>query len=662
MAAINLYGDLWGTMAAGEGTGKNPISSAEGFGQVLDSTYDDWVKRYREKYPWMPATKQEYVNSPLELQKRVYDEVIGPNEYGPSLTKGGFDVTPENLAMTNWLGPTGGVNFLKGAAADPNQPGHALASESAVRNNQGVFFDKSGRARTAGEVIDWWKSKGQQAPSVPIPGTNLEASPPPPPSTSPAPPAPPAERSGPPPMNELPTPWQALAGAWNAYMPNVPDWLKRLDDRVMAGLGQNGAAPPGVPLSPAAQQAIEAKKIYSTPASPPMAHQAPLPEVRVGERTVTPGSEPVGAPPAVNPAAAVEAAQAVQNYQSPAQEEYTPWTMENMLRFAAGMAGGETFGQGLSQGLLGFTEGMAKDRKMALERQKVAAMVTGEAQKLIEIGMNPAVAMDIASGRLKGPEATRALQAIGMQGGLSGNGRVTQGNLLVAPDGRLIREVTSQRGGAPIFYDLTTGLPIDRVPPGSTRAENDLPLTQASAVLERDATAKIPGIQTQVYELGRMRDLLNNPELITGSSIKAHFQRAIAKMTGSEQQKYSALAEQITNRIHLGGMSVFQGTGAVTEAEQQILRRAGPNWTDDPEAAKIILASEERKALYELQANHAWTSASSAEKRVGYMRFMQKWRDENPLQAFAERMAKAVPQGSSGEPDRPGPPLKTFIR
>lgn len=138
-----------------EGDGVNPTSGASGFGQVLPSTYADWVTRFGARFPWMPRTLEEYRNAPRELQERVYREIVYPNEYQPALQNAGLEFSPINAAVVNFLGPTGGVRFLQGATQNPAAPGTSLASPQAVEANRNVFFDRDGRERNAGEVLQY---------------------------------------------------------------------------------------------------------------------------------------------------------------------------------------------------------------------------------------------------------------------------------------------------------------------------------------------------------------------------------------------------------------------------------------------------------------------------------------------------------------------------
>ena len=151
--AADPFADHFQTMTRFEGTGVNPTSGASGFGQVLPSTYADWVTRFGARFPWMPRTLEEYRNAPLDVQQRVYREIVYPNEYQPALQNAGLEFTPLNAAVVNFLGPTGGVRFLQGANQNPSAPGTSLVSPAAVEANRNVFFDRDGRERNAGEVL-----------------------------------------------------------------------------------------------------------------------------------------------------------------------------------------------------------------------------------------------------------------------------------------------------------------------------------------------------------------------------------------------------------------------------------------------------------------------------------------------------------------------------
>ena len=157
-----------------EGTGVNPISGAAGFGQVLPSTYQDWLSRYGGANPWMPKSQTDYAAAPMPVQQRVYSDVIVPNEYAPALKRVGLPPTPGNLAVVNFLGPQGGPDFLAAASQQPDAPGAWFASPGAVANNRNVFIDPStGKPRTAAQVVAFVSGGGaggaSALPRPPVP-------------------------------------------------------------------------------------------------------------------------------------------------------------------------------------------------------------------------------------------------------------------------------------------------------------------------------------------------------------------------------------------------------------------------------------------------------------------------------------------------------------
>lgn len=158
-------GDRWSTMNGFEGTAPNRSpgvagAGAVGFGQVIPSTYASWQQKYGGANPWMPATHADYAAAPLATQQRVYNDIVGPNEYDPALRAGGHETSPVNYAMVNFLGPAGGTKFLQAARDNPNAIAADVAGAGAANNNRAVFYDPSGRPRTVAEVVQYVGSKG----------------------------------------------------------------------------------------------------------------------------------------------------------------------------------------------------------------------------------------------------------------------------------------------------------------------------------------------------------------------------------------------------------------------------------------------------------------------------------------------------------------------
>lgn len=137
-----------------EGTGKNPMSSAQGLHQFIDSTFVGTAKKvFPELANKSPAeilalrgTKLAD-GTPIEsaLEQRFRADNIA------SLTSAGIQPTPGNTYLAHFLGAGGARSVL---GADPSTPVSQLLSPEAIAANKSVLEGK-----TAGEVAAWAANK-----------------------------------------------------------------------------------------------------------------------------------------------------------------------------------------------------------------------------------------------------------------------------------------------------------------------------------------------------------------------------------------------------------------------------------------------------------------------------------------------------------------------
>lgn len=137
-----------------EGMGKNPMSSAQGLHQFIDSTFIGTAKKvFPELANKSPAeilalrgTKLAD-GTPIEsaLEQRFRTDNIA------SLTSAGIQPTPGNTYLAHFLGAGGARSVL---GADPSTPVSQLLSPEAIAANKSVLEGK-----TAGEVAAWAASK-----------------------------------------------------------------------------------------------------------------------------------------------------------------------------------------------------------------------------------------------------------------------------------------------------------------------------------------------------------------------------------------------------------------------------------------------------------------------------------------------------------------------
>ena len=161
-AAAPAVGDSYAQRNAQiEGTAKNPMSSAQGLHQFIDSTFVGTAKKvFSELANKSPAeilalrgTKLAD-GTPIEsaLEQRFRADNIA------SLTSAGIQPTPGNVYLAHFLGAGGARSVL---GADPNTPVASLLDPRAIAANKSVLEGK-----TAGEVAAWAANKFGNQPGL----------------------------------------------------------------------------------------------------------------------------------------------------------------------------------------------------------------------------------------------------------------------------------------------------------------------------------------------------------------------------------------------------------------------------------------------------------------------------------------------------------------
>lgn len=137
-----------------EGTGKNPMSSAQGLHQFIDSTFVGTAKKVFPELANKSPTEILALRgtkladgTPIEsaLEQRFRADNIA------LLASAGIQPTPGNTYLAHFLGAGGARSVL---GADPSTPVSSLLSADAIAANKSVLEGK-----TAGEVAAWAASK-----------------------------------------------------------------------------------------------------------------------------------------------------------------------------------------------------------------------------------------------------------------------------------------------------------------------------------------------------------------------------------------------------------------------------------------------------------------------------------------------------------------------
>jgi hypothetical protein len=161
-AAAPAIGDAQAMRTAQiEGTGKNPMSSAQGLHQFIDSTFVGTAKKVFPELANKSPTEILALRgtkladgTPIEsaLEQRFRADNIA------SLTSAGIQPTPGNTYLAHFLGAGGARSVL---GADPSTPVSSLLSADAIAANKSVLEGK-----TAGEVAAWAANKFSGEPGL----------------------------------------------------------------------------------------------------------------------------------------------------------------------------------------------------------------------------------------------------------------------------------------------------------------------------------------------------------------------------------------------------------------------------------------------------------------------------------------------------------------
>lgn len=139
-----------GIESGGNNNAKNPLSTATGQGQFIEST---WLTLFRKYFPDEAARMSE--EAILELRKRQEYSLkmieIYAQENSALLQKAGVSVNEAALYLAHFLGPGGATKVLK---ADPNTPVSQLLSPGQIAANRSILDGK-----TAGQVIGFAERK-----------------------------------------------------------------------------------------------------------------------------------------------------------------------------------------------------------------------------------------------------------------------------------------------------------------------------------------------------------------------------------------------------------------------------------------------------------------------------------------------------------------------
>jgi murein DD-endopeptidase MepM/ murein hydrolase activator NlpD len=146
--------------SAGNPTAKNPLSSATGLGQFIDST---WLRMINTHRPDLAQGRTREQILALRTDPDIATEMVAALARGNAsyLRSRGQPVTSGNLYLSHFLGPDGAVVAL---SANADRPLAELFPAAVVKANPFL------RGKSAGWVVDWAARKmKQKGPSVATP-------------------------------------------------------------------------------------------------------------------------------------------------------------------------------------------------------------------------------------------------------------------------------------------------------------------------------------------------------------------------------------------------------------------------------------------------------------------------------------------------------------
>lgn len=141
----------------GEGTGKNPLSSAQGPFQMINSTF---VGMFRQMYPEQAQGKTD--KEIIAMRTPELAAQMGPvlvQQNARTLANAGVTPNAGNVYLAHFLGPQGALDALR---ANPNTPAIDIVGKAAVDANPTIM-----KGKTIGEVVQWASNYMDRAAGYP---------------------------------------------------------------------------------------------------------------------------------------------------------------------------------------------------------------------------------------------------------------------------------------------------------------------------------------------------------------------------------------------------------------------------------------------------------------------------------------------------------------
>lgn len=207
---MSLADNIINVESGGDPNAQNPLSSASGPGQFIDST---WLSMVKQHAPDVADGKSDAeilaLKSDPTLSRQMTAAYAADN--AAVLSKNGLPVTPGTTYLAHFAGPQGAVGILN---ADPNAPAASVLGQGFAKANPSLA------GYTAGQLAAWASRKmGGAAPmSMAGPQTASQSAP-----TAPAPTQAPVQNSAPaaPAAAASPPPFSIAALAATPKLQNI---------------------------------------------------------------------------------------------------------------------------------------------------------------------------------------------------------------------------------------------------------------------------------------------------------------------------------------------------------------------------------------------------------------------------------------------------------
>ncbi|KQO76421.1 phage tail length tape measure family protein [Methylobacterium sp. Leaf88] len=136
-----------GVESRGDTNARNPLSTATGLGQFIEST---WLRLFKDRFPERAAgmSREEILARRTDRGDSVELIRVLTEQNSRFLEKAGLATTDRNLYLAHFAGAQGAVDLLR---ADRGASAESVLGANAARSNPSIV----GGGRSVGSVIDW---------------------------------------------------------------------------------------------------------------------------------------------------------------------------------------------------------------------------------------------------------------------------------------------------------------------------------------------------------------------------------------------------------------------------------------------------------------------------------------------------------------------------